>query len=82
MSDAFSYLLLSNHGKNDVSNLPGQSLPLVFILFVTLLQHKDEHLQHLQHTSGREKIGRNTLKLACKVCLNPSVTVPDGVAQV
>lgn len=46
-SNALPYLLLSNHGKYDVSNLSGQSLPLVLVLFVTLLQHKNEHLQHL-----------------------------------
>lgn len=45
-----SHLLLGNHGKYDVGNLSGQSLPLVLILFVTLLQHEDEHLQHLRDT--------------------------------
>ncbi len=44
------HLLFGNHGKYDISNLSGQSLPFVFILFVTLLQYKDEHLQHLQRT--------------------------------
>lgn len=61
---ALSYLLLSNHGKDDVSNLSGQSLPLVLILFVTLLQHKDEHLQHLKvilkQMSDMEKTDRTT----------------------
>lgn len=47
MQLAFSYLLLGNHGKYDISNLSGKSLPFVLILFVTLLQYKDEHLQHL-----------------------------------
>lgn len=32
-------LLLSNHRKYDISNLSGQSLPLVLVLFVTLLQY-------------------------------------------
>lgn len=45
-----SYLLLGNHRKYDISNLSGQSLPLVLILFVTLLQYKDEHLQNLHET--------------------------------
>lgn len=45
---AFCYLLFGNHGKYDVSNLSGQSFPFVLILFVTLLQHEDEHLQHLK----------------------------------
>lgn len=44
---SFSYLLFGDHGKYDVSNLSRQTLPLVLILFVTLLQYKNEHLQHL-----------------------------------
>lgn len=53
-SNALPYLLLSNHGKYDVSNLSGQSLPLVLVLFVTLLQHKNEHLQHLDTEKNKD----------------------------
>ena len=42
-----SYLLLADHGQDDVGDLARKPLPLVLILFMTLLQHQDEHLQHL-----------------------------------
>lgn len=50
-----SYLLLSNHGKYDIGYLPGQSLPLILVFFVTLLEYKNKHLQHLQDMKKAEK---------------------------
>lgn len=78
-----TYLLLGNHGKYDVCNLSGQPLPLVFILFVTLLEHKDKHLQHLQR-QGKANIRWSQLwnKTAWHYPLHLENVVPDGIAQV
>lgn len=49
-SCACANLLLRNHRQYDIRYLSRQPLPLVLIFFVTLLQYKDEHLQHLKQT--------------------------------
>lgn len=55
LANVISHLLLSNHGKYDIGYLPGQSLPLVLVFFVTLLEYKNKHLQHLQDMGKRLK---------------------------
>lgn len=55
LANVISYLLLSNHGKYDIGYLPGQSLPLILVFFVTLLEYKNKHLQHLQDMEKAEK---------------------------
>lgn len=54
IANVISYLLPSDHGKYDISYLPGQSLPFILVFFVTLLQYKNEHLQHLQDMKNAE----------------------------
>lgn len=50
----FYNLLPCYHGQNDIGDLPRQSLPLVLVLFVTLLQNEDEHLQHLEQAKTKQ----------------------------